>query len=389
MALPKIEQIKANKNARAQQREAERRKMHQSHYLFLPGGYPFKGILPVAADRTGFCVREIPRARLVPLKDQDYQVAEIVHPEKAESLLLNGPPQDEDYDGLMPAVKPARDQATELFEAYGNPIYGINMIIVESLIGVGLQPSDTVRCDVPEEIEPLLLAETEPGVFPRDLIELRDSLEGAPERIRASDLSPKLMEIAFRAGAEMLQATYGCIDTTRTHCDTALNEVASARAGHEGKKSLDQADAYWFRQLQRIPPQEELGTPMKAVSKEQAEGRVECPECAEYIKPQAKVCRYCGTRFGRAIEDIVGTPSAAEETQQGSGPFWNGTGPKPEPEDDRQPAVVGGFGEQAEDIAPAVVRRPQPPQLKEAQDRARAAREASKEVKPEEPVKES
>lgn len=377
MALPKIEQIRAAKNARAQIRAAEQRRMHQSHYLFLPGGYPFKGALPVAADRTGFCVREVPRARLVPLKDQDYQVAEICHPEKAESLLLNGPPQDDDYDGLMPAVKTARDQATELFEAYGNDIYGIKMIIVESLIGVGLQPQDAVKCDVSEEIEPLLLVEVEPGIFPRDLLEVRDALEAAPERIRGSQLSPKLQELAFKAGAEMLAAVYACIDLVRTHCDTALNEVASARAGHEGKKSLDQADAYWFRQLQRVPPQEELGTPMKALTKEQIEGRVECPSCAEYIKPQAKVCRFCGERFGRAVSEVAASaaPASAPTTA-------------PEEEDDAPP-VTGGFGEQAEEIAPAVVKRPQPPQLKAAQDAAKAAKEAAKAETKEEPTKES
>lgn len=379
MPLPRIEQIKANRSERARVREAERRKQYQTHYLFLPGGAPLKGTLDLF-DRQGFSVRGIPRARLVPLVNQNYQVAEICHPDKAETLLLNGPPQDEDYDGLMDAVKTARDQAMELFESYGNPIFGINLIIVESLTGVGLGATDLIKVDVAEEIEPLLLIEIEPGVMPRDLIEIRDCLEGAPERIRAAECSNQVRELASAAGAEMLQAVYDRIDAARTHCETSINEVASAKAGHEGKKALDGNDAYWFKQLQRKPPAEDLGTPLSVPTKAEteAEGRVECPDCAEYIKAQAKVCRFCGARFGRAVSEILsGEPAIVKKAAL------------PADEDDEvEPVVMSGFGEAAEEIAPAVVRRPQPPQLKEAQEKAKAAREAAKAEK-EEPVKES
>lgn len=284
--LPKVELPKNRKSERQSTRQRQNEIARAVHWIFLPAGVPPKGILDVS-DRKTVNINKIPLGRLIPIRSFYYPESVLAHETTSRQIFESGifEPDDPGCPSVVDTFQVAAAQVNELVEAYGNQDYGYGLSCITSLTEIE---------DVSEIIEHLIFPKV-----PKTFIEIVEHLRGAEERVKNSPLGMHTKECALAAIVELKEACQREEPRIRGRCESAINEVESARSGHEGKKQLDQSDRYWFAQLGLRPPREELfSTPIAAASSPQQAQTPDyqtkqCADCAEPIRLEAKKCRWC------------------------------------------------------------------------------------------------
>jgi len=110
----------------------------------------------------------------------------------------------------------------------------------------------------------------------------------------------------------------------RTYAEKRLTEVIDAQTrrrqgSKEGiKVGFDLSDRAWAAEFGVAL----IGTTelLPRLAQEKAEtsednSRVPCPRCAELIRPQARVCHYCGAKFAKPVLELLTAPAGMEATQ--------------------------------------------------------------------------
>lgn len=356
MSFPKLEVAVTARSERQRERQRQRELANAVHYLFLPGGSPPGGTLDIS-DRI--CVNApgslerprgkfIPQGRLVPLRSFFYPAPVLAHETTSRQIFETGVYEvdDEGCPPVIDAFQPAAAQAVEVFEAYGNNDYGIGLVIVHAVTGVE---------GIEEWLEPLLWPAAmwpqkkkvlDPDV---DILGMIEMLQGAPQRIQNAQLSQELKKIAMNAWKECMDATYRIKARAEKSCESAVNEVESARLGHEGAKQLDSTARYWFRQLRATPPRDEVFTVNtktppagEAVDPTQYKN---CAFCDELIKKAALKCRWCNElQPGVSRSEIPGTQAPQTIITHGISANEVTADMIPQPVVDEEDDVVASFG---------------------------------------------
>lgn len=72
--------------------------------------------------------------------------------------------------------------------------------------------------------------------------------------------------------------------------------------------------------VHQVPPEPQPAPSTSSETTPPPDDRVECPECAELIKPNAKKCRYCGSTVGQQPAPTMKDPEAGKRAQFGPAP---------------------------------------------------------------------
>lgn len=93
--------------------------------------------------------------------------------------------------------------------------------------------------------------------------------------------------------------------SAREHLNVVINDQSLAKQGHKAfKRGYGEVDRAWGFEYGVLLP-ETVDTLAKVAVDE---GRVSCPECAELILPQAKICIHCKTKFKMPLIDYLTAP---------------------------------------------------------------------------------
>jgi hypothetical protein len=121
----------------------------------------------------------------------------------------------------------------------------------------------------------------------RELARAREALDRGEVRRASRRAWDAGLAAARVADARVLEAV---IDVA-----TAMRDRASGRARTEAEELVVFCTASLANARRSAPPRSMLATLLPR-RPEPAPGKI-CPDCAETVKPAARVCRFCGYRF--------------------------------------------------------------------------------------------